>query len=317
MSESSNRLLLIDGHALIYRAFFAFPSLTTKEGKLVNAVYGFTRVLLSVLRDQNPIYIAVAFDTPKPTFRHTDFVGYKAQRKEMPETLQPQIAEVQRVVEALNIPQFGIDGYEADDVIGTLAKQVTKGCGDPEHGTHVLIVTGDKDAFQLVNECVHVLVPPHGKSGEQEFDAAAVTTKMGIGPHQIIDYKALAGDPSDNIPGVKGIGAKTAVRLLQEFGSLDQMYQEIKDQTDKVKNSKVLKGATLTKIADGYESAKMSQKLATIDTNVPINVSLDDCRVAGYDKKKAHDLFESYGFKSLHQFLPPDDLENDIQASLF
>lgn len=317
MSEPDNRLVLIDGHALIYRAFYAFPSLTTKEGLMVNAVYGFTRILLSVIKDINPKYLAVTFDTPKPTFRHTDFAGYKAQRKEMPTELRGQIDLVKEVVTVLNIPIFAVDGYEADDVIGTLARQVTADCIPEKHGTHVLIVTGDKDSFQLVNDCVHILVPAHGKNGEQEFDAAAVVKRMGVTPEQIIDYKALAGDPSDNIPGVQGIGPKTAINLLQEFGSLNNMYQEIKDQTDKVKQSKVLKAATLKKIAEGHEMAMMSQKLATIDTNVPIKITLDDCIVTGYDKAKAVQTFQRFEFNSLIHSLPADELESSVMESLF
>lgn len=317
MSDPDNRLILIDGHALLYRAFFAFPTLTTKAGLQVNAIYGFTRVLLSVIKDQNPKYLAVAFDTPKPTFRHTDFVGYKAQRKEMPQELQGQIEGVKEVVKVLNIPQFAIDGYEADDIIGTLSRTVTSECTEGKHGTHVLIVTGDKDAFQLVNDCVHVLVPPHGKQGEQEFDQVAVETKMGVRPDQIVDYKALSGDPSDNIPGIAGIGPKTAVRLLQEFGTLDNLYQELKDQTEKVKNSKVLRNSTLTKITEGYESAKLSQKLAQIDRNVPIHIDLEECRVTGYDKAKAVEKFNEFEFNSLIKYLPPDELESSVMESLF
>lgn len=317
MSEPDNRLILIDGHALLYRAFFAFPTLTTKSGLMVNAVYGFTRIMLSVIKDHDPKYLAVAFDTPKPTFRHTDFVGYKAQRKEMPEELRGQIDRVKEVVKVLNIPQFAIDGYEADDVIGTIARDITSGCKDGQHGTHVLIVTGDKDAFQLVNDCVHVLVPPNGKKGEQEFDAAAVEAKMGIRPDQIVDYKALSGDPSDNIPGIRGIGPKTAVNLLKEYGTVNQIYEEIKNQTDKVRNSKVLKGATLIKITEGYESAMLSQKLATIDRHVPIDIDLEDCRVSGYDKAKAVEKFNEFEFNSLIKFLPPDELESSVVDALF
>ncbi|MEO8581899.1 MAG: 5'-3' exonuclease H3TH domain-containing protein [Patescibacteria group bacterium] len=317
MSEPDNRLILIDGHALLYRAFFAFPTLTTKSGLIVNAIYGFTRVLLSVIKDQNPKYLAVAFDTPKPTFRHTQFVGYKAQRKEMPEELQGQIDGVKEIVKVLNIPQFSIDGFEADDVIGTLAKNVTAGCKEGKPGTHVLIVTGDKDAFQLVNDCIHVLVPPHGKQGEQEFDPAAVEAKMGVKPDQIVDYKALSGDPSDNIPGIAGIGPKTAVRLLQEYDTLDNLYQEIKDKTNTVQNSKVLKNAVLTKVVEGYESAKLSQMLAQIDTAVPIKINLDDCRVSGYDKAKTVEKFNEFEFNSLIKYLPPDEVESLVMDSLF
>lgn len=316
MSEPKNTLILVDGHALLYRAFFAFPTLTTKSGLMINAIYGFTRVLLSVIKDQAPKYLAVAFDTPKPTFRHTQYVGYKAQRKEMPQELQGQIEGVKEIVKVLNIPQFALEGYEADDIIGTLSAQITADHKNNGH-THVLIVTGDKDAFQLVNDDVHVLVPAHGKSGEQEFDPEAVEKKMGVRPNQIIDYKALSGDASDNIPGIKGVGPKTAVRLLQEYGTVDQMYQEIKAQSEKVKTSKVLKGSTLTKIVEGYESAKLSQALATIDQQVPIKIDLEDCRVTGYDKAQAVKKFNEYEFNSLIKYLPPDELESSVMESLF
>jgi len=309
--------MLIDGHALIYRAFYAFPTLTTKKGVMVNAVYGFMRILLTVIRDFNPEYLVVCFDMPKPTFRHTEFVGYKAQRKEMPEELKGQIDLVKEVVGVLNIPQYGIEGYEADDVIGTLACKLTKDEEFQENITDVLIVTGDRDAFQLVTDRVHVLFPAYGKRGEEEFDAEGVLRKMDVTPDQIVDFKALAGDASDNIPGVKGIGEKTAIRLIKEFGSVSGIYEAIKEKTDKVKNSQVLKGAVLKKIVEGYESAMLSFRLATIDQHVPLQLTLDDCRVAGYDKEKAIKMLEDYEFKTLIKLLPADDFEKGLADALF
>ncbi len=315
MSESS--LVLIDAHALIYRAYFAFPPLTTPEGKLVNAVYGFTRILLTSIEDLSPEYIAVAFDLPKPTFRHTQFAGYKAQRKEMPDDLQPQIEIVKQVVKSLNIPDFSVEGYEADDVIGTLARQASvmnDAGGDPNK---VVILTGDRDAFQLVTDDIHVLMPAQGKNPPREFGPSEVKDRMGIRPDQIIDYKALAGDASDNIPGVPGIGDKTACHLLTVFDSVENLYQEIKDQTPRVSDKLILKPNVLKKLSEGYESSVMSKQLATIDQNVPIQLKLEDCRVAGYDKSQAVELFYSLGFKSLQKLLPKDDFENGLQDALF
>lgn len=310
---SQKRFILIDSHALIYRAFFAFPPLTSPDGLLVNAVYGYTRILLGVIRDLEPSYIAAAFDLPKPTFRHTEFVGYKAQRKEMPAELQGQIELVKNIIEVLNIPLFAVEGYEADDVIGTLARQIPEAHAD----TDVLIVTGDKDSFQLVTDRVHIWMPVSGKqTSSSEFGPADVQVKMGVKPSQIIDFKALAGDASDNIPGVKGIGEKTAIKLIQEFGSVDGIYEAINSQSDSAKNSPTLKGATLKKIAEGYESAMMSKKLATIDQHVPIEIDLKTCRVSGYDKEAAVKLLENLGFKSLVKSLPLDDFEQDVINNL-
>ncbi len=315
MVTQKNLLVLIDSHALIYRAFFAFPPLTSKDGILVNAVYGFTRILLTVIRDLQPTYIATAFDLPKPTFRHTEFVGYKAQRKEMPAELQSQIQLVKDVVTTLNIPLLAVEGYEADDVIGTIAHATTRDHLD----TDVLIVTGDKDSFQLVTERVHIWMPVNGskQAHAQEYGPLEVQQKMGVAPSQIIDFKALAGDPSDNIPGVKGIGGKTAVKLIQEFGSVDHIYQAIQEQSTQATTSATLKGSVLKKLAEGYDQAMMSKKLATIDINVPITVALDDCRVSGYNKEEASALLEGLGFKSLIPYLPLDDFESGVQDALF
>ena len=314
MSDSS--LILIDAHALIYRAYFAFPPLTTPTGQLVNAVYGFSRILLSTIKDIEPEYIAIAFDLPKPTFRHTQFTGYKAQRKEMPDDLQPQIELVKQVVTALNIPDFSVEGYEADDVIGTLARQASELNDSGSDPSKVIILTGDRDAFQLVTDDIHVLMPAQGKNPPQEFGPTEVLKKMGVRANQIIDYKALAGDASDNIPGVPGIGQKTACSLLSDFDSVENLYQEIKDQTPRVQDKTILKPSVLKKLSEGHDSAIMSQQLATIDQHVPIELILESCRVAGYEKSQAVKLFDDLGFVSLQKYLPHDDFENGVQAAL-
>jgi DNA polymerase-1 len=301
-----NRLALLDSHAIIYRAFYAYPLLTTTQGVPINAVYGYLRILLTFLRDMSPEYVAAAFDLPAPTFRHTDFAGYKAQRKEMPQELQPQIEIVKECVQALGIPIFAVEGYEADDVIGTLARQSV------EHdNTSVLIVTGDQDSFQLVTEEVHVLLPALGKRGEQEVGPEEVKEKLGISPQQVVDYKALAGDASDNIPGVKGIGKKTAAALIVKYGSLAELYTHVTHP-----EPKEFTPGLLQKLAEGYESAQLSYKLATIDQHVPITATLQSCRVVCYDKAAAIATLQKYEFSSLIPLLPPDEFEQDVESAL-
>jgi DNA polymerase I len=310
-------LMLIDGHALAYRAFHAFPPLTTPKGELVNAVYGFTRILLTVVRDLTPEYLCVCFDMHAPTFRHTQYTGYKAQREEMPTELASQIERIKEMVVTLNIPLFGIEGYEADDTIGTIATRAAT--GELDHVTKILIVTGDRDAFQLVTDKIHVYMPPRGKDAfSQEFGPEEVREKMGIGPEQIIEYKALAGDASDNIPGVKGVGDKTAVRLLQTFGTAEKIYEALKDPSSLSDEQKViLKPKVVENLSNGYESMVMSRSLATIDTNAPITFTLQDCVLKNYDKSKAMNLIDELGFKSLIKLLPSDSFESGVQDALF
>lgn len=311
--------MLIDGHALAYRAYHAFPPLTTKQGELVNAVYGFSRILLTVLRDVKADHLCACFDLPKPTFRHEAFSGYKATRKEMPDDLRTQIERIKSLVATLNIPEYSVAGYEADDVIGTIAKQAI--AGKLNHGAldKVLIVTGDRDAFQLVTDKVHVYMPPRNKEAFYvECGPKEVEERMGITPEQIIEYKALAGDASDNIPGVKGVGDKTAVRLLQAFGSTHSLYEAIANPSLLTKaQAQLLKPKLLENLAAGYESMVMSKTLATIDTNVPIELKVEACVVKNYDKQKATQVFEELGFKSLIALLPKDKFEEGVQSALF
>jgi len=217
--------LLVDGHALIYRSFYGFPKeLTTKTGQLINAVYGFSRILLTVIQKQEPTHIAVAFDHPKPTNRHKEFADYKANRPTMPEELQHQVGMIKGVVSALNIPQFEVEGFEADDLIGTINRKVEK--LDKELLT--IILTGDKDMFQLVDNDTRVYLPGRGKfQTDKEYDELGVKEKVGVEPKQVPDLKGLMGDASDNIPGVKGIGPKTASGLIQTFGSVEQVYEAL------------------------------------------------------------------------------------------
>ena len=218
------RLVLIDGHSILFRAFHAYPPLTTYSGELVNAVYGFTSILLSLIRELEPSYIAVAFDRPEPTFRHKQYKGYKASRPKPPEELIKQQERVREIVEILNIPIFEKAGFEGDDLIGTLAKQAEKKKGDLE----AVVVTSDRDLLQLVdNDKVKVYIPARGKQRAVLWNADKVMEKHGLTPEQLIDFKALAGDAFDEIPGVRGIGLKTATKLLQQFGGLESIYKNL------------------------------------------------------------------------------------------
>lgn len=280
-------LVLLDGMALAYRAYFAFIArpLVNSRGENTSAVYGFISAFLQVLEHHKPTYAAVCFDTMAPTFRHLRYEAYKAQRQEMPPDMIPQIAKIKELTRAFRIACIEKDGYEADDVIGTLSKQAEFEKID------TLIVTPDKDFCQLVTKCVKLLRP--GKEGRdmEVFDEEAVREKYGLEPIQIIDYLALVGDASDNIPGVRGIGEKTASPIIQKFGSVEGLYEHI-DEIDK----KGLK----EKLVNDRENAFLSKELATIDTQVPIGLTMDDLQYGhkpDYDNLEA--LLQDLGFKSL------------------
>ena len=312
--------LLIDGHAVIYRAFYALPKLTDPEGRLVNAVYGFSRILLSAIQDFEPEYLAVTFDHPEPTFRHKEFEDYKAHRPEMPEELQPQIPIVKKVVRTLNIPQYEQEGYEADDLIGTISRRLDQ---EPEElnapdNLLTVIVTGDKDTFQLVDDNTHVWVPGRRNRPSKEYDQQAVKSKMGVTTGQIVDMKALMGDSSDNIPGIKGIGQKTAAKLLNSYCNLDQIYQQVdKIEAGEAEPGEVIKGHVLRKLKQGRDLAYLSRDLAEIDCCVPLEIDLEHCQVESYDKAQAVELFKQLSFRSLISDLPSDQFETQVQNSLF
>lgn len=313
MTTDLKRLVLIDGHALLYRAFFAFPqSLAMADGQLVNAAYGFTRILLSTMTELKPTHLAVSFDVGK-TFRHEAFESYKAHREKMPDELKSQEPIVQEILGDLNIPTYSVLGFEADDVIGTLAKQAAaQGTGDRgqglgEGGVQVMIVTGDRDMWQLVDEVISVFVPGTGMRQSRMVDRASVKELLGVWPEQVPDYKGLAGDSSDNIPGVTGIGPKTAADLIGTYGSVEGVYDQIE----------AVKGAVQEKLKRDKQQAFDSKQLATIVTNVPIQLDWDHCKLTTYDKNKAIAVLTKYDFKSLIPKLPRDTFEESVQEALF
>ncbi len=299
-SVSTSKLVLIDGHSLAFRAFHALPlTLTAPGGELTNAVFGFTSMLLNVLRDHKPEYVAVAFDIGK-TFRHEMFEAYKGQRERMPDELRAQVERIKQVVEALNIPIFTAEGFEADDVLATLARQAAA------RGVDALIVTGDRDILQVVDPHVHVLTSGRQFSDVIIYDPQTVQEKYGLRPDQLLDFKALVGDKSDNIPGVRGIGEKTAADLLQRYGTLDEIYAHLDEiKPDRVRNA----------LAAGRADAELSRKLGRIVADVPLQLDLAACRTRDYDRNRVIALFQELAFRSLVEKLPEPQAMRQAEKS--
>ncbi|MFQ6014642.1 MAG: DNA polymerase I [Anaerolineae bacterium] len=292
MDDRKGKLILIDGHALAYRAYHALPpTLSTSKGELTNAVYGFTSTLLKVLREEEPDYIVVAFDVGR-TFRHDQFPEYKAHRAKMPDELHAQMERIRELIRAFNIPIFEVEGYEADDVLGTLARQAG------EKGVETLIVTGDTDTFQLVDSHTRVLTSRRRFSDTVVYDEEAVRERYGLEPGQLVDLKGFTGDSSDNIPGVSGIGQKTATQLLKEFNTIEEVYAH-QDEIPNKRARKALEGKE--------EIALLSKRLATIVTDVPIELDLKACRAADFDREAVIELFRTLEFRSLLAKLPESD----------
>lgn len=298
------RFVLIDGNALLHRAYHAIPFLTTSAGELVNAVYGFSSMLLRTFEQLNPDYVAVCWDRKAPTFRHIDYVGYKANRKKMDEGLAGQFERAAQVTSALNIPSFGVDGYEADDLIGTLARQAA------EQNVETIIVTGDRDALQLLNTHTNVFMPKGSLVDATLYTTAMFEKKYGFPPQLLADFKGLAGDSSDNIPGVRGVGEVTAAKLIGSFGGIENLYRSLDKVPEKIAQ----------KLVADAEAAVLSKKLATIVFDVPIVLDLAACALHDYDQEKARQLLQQLEFKSLINRLPRTDYPkpaNAKQTSLF
>ena len=282
-------LLLIDGHALVYRAFFAMPALTNSRGEMTNAVYGFTSMLLKVLNEHHPTYAIAAFDLPGPTFRHEEFADYKAQRPPTPPEIVRQMPWSRQVVEAMSIPIVEIPGFEADDVIGTLARRAEAA------GLDVLILTGDLDALQLVTPHVRVYATRRGITDTVVYDVDKVFERYGFDPPKVVDFKALRGDASDNIPGVPGIGDKTAMSLVQQYGTLESIL----DAVPGMKEGRVRKA-----LEEHREQAILSKRMATIVTDLDVPFDVETARYQSYDRERVITLFDELEFRSLVPRLP-------------
>jgi len=292
--ENKKRLLVFDSNSVIHRAFHALPPLTTKKGEVVGAVYGFLLVFLKALKEFQPDFVAACFDVKGPTFRHEKYAQYKAQRPKAPDELYQQIPIVKTVLESFGVPVYEKQGFEGDDLIGTIAKLAPQKQAFPELET--IIISGDSDNLQLINGKTKVYTLRKGVKDTVLYNEAKVSEKyQGLSPQQLIDYRALRGDPTDNIPGVKGVGEKTATELLQKFSSIENLYQNI-EEVEKPKLRQIL----IQHKQDAFDS----KELATIYQNVPMDFNLQDCRWSNYDKKKARQLLESLNFYSLIPRLP-------------
>ncbi|HEY4688478.1 MAG TPA: DNA polymerase I [Anaerolineae bacterium] len=290
------KLVLIDGHSLAYRAFYGLPlydqrgkaAFSTSKGEFTNAVYGFANTLLKVWNEEQPDYIAVAFDKGR-TFRDDTYAEYKGTRDKMPDELTPQIDRIVQLVETFGIPAITADGYEADDILGTLAKRAAA------DGLDVLIVTGDTDAFQLIDKRIRVLTSGRAYSDTVIYDEAAIKARYGLKPIQLIDYKALKGDTSDNVPGVKGVGEKTATDLLRKYATVEGIYKRL----DTVEPARAK-----TALEAGRDMAFLSKDLVTIRIDVPLNVTWEQCAVHTYDRSKVEALLDALEFRSIRNRLP-------------
>lgn len=274
------KLILIDGNSLINRAYYATPPLSNSEGLPTNAVYGFMNMLLRLVTTEKPTHMLVAFDRKAPTFRHKMFDGYKALRKPMPDDLASQMPILKEVLSSLKITMYEADGIEADDIIGAAAKKFA---------VPTYIISGDRDEFQLVDDTTTVWFTRRGITDIDEYNIENFKEKTGITPIQLIDLKACMGDASDNIPGIKGVGEKTALTLIQTYGTVENIYANIEE----------LKGALKTKVEDSRDMCILSKTLATINTNVPLPIKLSELEITFPFSAAAKERFIHYGFRSL------------------
>lgn len=294
-------LLLIDGNAILHRAFHAYPPFTDREGKIVNAVYGFYAMLLKLFEEVKPDYLTICFDRGEPTFRMNMYAGYHANRPKMSDDLAPQVPRLHDSLDVLGVPHYGVDGYEADDLIGTLSKEAK------EKSLETMIVTGDRDLLQLVNSHVKVLMPITGITKSIIMDEQAIEEKYGVKASQFIDYKALVGDQSDGYPGVAGIGPKTAAGLLKEFGTLESLYGNLGD----------IKPEIATKLATDAEQCALAKNLATIHLDAPVHLELEKAEVSHFSKEKFGEVFDIFGFNSLKKRIgfAPEDVKKQETTS--
>ncbi len=281
----AKRLIIIDSNALLHRAFHALPPLTTKTGQETGAVYGFLLTLFKAINDLKPDYIVACFDTKMPTFRHEMFKDYKGQRPPTPTGIVSQIPITKEVLEAFKIPVFAKEGVEADDLIATICAKT------PD--LEVYIVSGDLDNTQLVNENIKVYTLGKGIKDTVIYDINKVRERFGVDPVQMVDYKALTGDVSDNIPGVEGIGKKTAAEIIQKYGDIRNLYSELSTDTA------VLKPKVKEALKKNKESALMSRDLAQMKNDVDINFVIADCKFGNFDENRMQEIFRKLEFNSL------------------
>ncbi len=285
--EEKKRLIIIDSNALLHRSFHALPPLTTKKGEQTGAVYGFLLTLFKTIKDLKPNYIIACFDTAAPTFRHKQFKEYKAQRPKTSEELITQIPKTKQVLTSFNIPVFQKEGFEADDLIATISQKASK------EKLEVYILSGDLDNLQLVNKNIKVYTLGKGIKETVVYDREKVKTRFEVEPEQMVDFKALIGDPSDNIPGVLGIGKKTAAELLKKFNNLENLYQEVE------KDNSEIKAKTKETLLKNREQAFLSRSLVETKKDVALNINVTECEFGKFDRQKVESILKELEFFTL------------------
>ncbi len=296
-----DRLMLVDGNSLTYRAFFALPTdMATASGQVTNAVFGFTSMMINLIRDHQPTKVVVAFDRPEPTFRHERIATYKGNRDEAPDILRQQMGLVRQVLEALRIPILEAPGYEADDILATLASRAR------DREDEVLIVTGDRDTYQLVEDPhVRVIYNKRGVSDYADYDEAGIKERTGVAPADYVIYAALRGDPSDNLPGIPGVGEKTAAKLVNAYGDLDGIFAHLEDQTPKLRQN----------LAENEAQARLNAEVMVLLRDIPLEVDLDDLTMESFDAEEVRQLFDFLEFRTLFDRLA-EAFDSDLGPSL-
>jgi len=299
MIHTKKRFIIIDSNALIHRAYHALPPLKTKKGETVNVVYGFLLIFLKTIKDFNPDFIAAAFDLPSPTFRHKEYQEYKIKRPKMPEEFYNQIPKIKEFLKNFNVPIFEKESFEADDIIGTITHLASR----EDKSIETIILTSDLDMLQLIDENTFVCAMKKGLKDIIIYDKESVEKKFQLSPSQLIDFKALKGDHSDNISGVTGIGEKTSIQLIKDFGSLENLYKTIEERNEESQKIKPKIKETLLK---HKEQAFFSKMLVKIRKDANIDFNLDKCRWKGYNynKKNIIEMLKNFEFYSLINKLP-------------
>jgi DNA polymerase-1 len=317
MAKEKKRLIIIDGNALVHRAYHALPPLSTKKGEIVNAVYGFLLVFLKVIKEFQPDFIAATFDLAAPTFRHEKFKDYKATRPKAPDELYYQLPKVKEVLKNFNVPVFEKEGFEADDIIGTIARLVQK--NQIATKIETIILSGDLDTLQLVDDYTKVYTFKKGIKDTILYDEKAVKEKYdGLVPKQLSDFKALKGDPSDNVPGVPGIGDKTAISLMKEFKNLENLYKEIRKIKTLAQGGEkkgVLNPRILNLLKEYKDQAFFNKTLVDINKDAPIDFDLEMSRWGDYDQEKVAQILKEFEFYSLIERLPKTSKEKGVKTA--
>ena len=296
-----NKLLILDGNSVLHRAYYALPDWRNRSGEATAGVYGFLSMLLKAIEELKPTHLAVVFDCPEPTFRHNMYVGYQTNRekdRQISEDIWGQVEKLKTVFEKMGVPVYALPGFEADDVIGTIAKKSKQG---------VIIITGDRDLMQLVDDRVSLYMPQKGLSDGTIVDRDKVKERLGVWPEQVVDYKALVGDASDNYPGVVGIGPKTAIDLISKYQSFEKIYQSLNTSPSPSPN---LGEGTIRKLIAGYEGGELSKRLAAIRTDAP--VMLDEHMMKLPDEHKILEVLKELCYKSLVKRAGGDGEVNQI-----